>query len=160
METVRVYINRDHEGEIVCPNCGRERTIHVSKHRILKNPVRVKCHCGHSFSVSLEYRRYHRKKVNIPGKLLDPSSKKEIDDVIITSLSVAGVGFEVKSFNYIKVGDVFEIVFTLDDDFGSTIREAIVVRRVDKNSIGAEFCDQDKYNHELDFYIFSEFPLP
>ena len=157
MKVTKVLVNADNEGEIICPSCGKRRAIHVSRHRKVKTPIRVKCHCGYTFTISLEYRLYHRKKATLPGKLIDPTSKKAIDDIIVTSISVTGVGFEVKSFNGINVGDVFEIRFTLDDDFASVIHEEIVVKRVKRNIIGAEFCDQDKYHYELDFYLVPEF---
>ena len=48
------------------------------------------------------------------------------------------------------------IMFTLDDSSDSTIREEIIVRRVNGKNIGAEFFDQEKYNFELDFYIMSQ----
>jgi hypothetical protein len=51
-------------------------------------------------------------------------------------------------------------VFTLDDNLDSTIREQIVVKRVNGRNIGAEFSDQEKYNYELDFYIMSQLSLP
>jgi hypothetical protein len=164
MNTKKIYINTDNEGQIVCPSCHKAKTINVANYRNPLKPIRVKCQCGHNFSITLEYRKANRKTVNIPGKLFHKQSSRHIADVVVTSLSIAGVGFELKSHIGIKVvikpDDLYEIAFTLDDNFDSAIREEIVVRRVEGNRIGAEFADQEKYHYELDFYLSAEFPVP
>ena len=146
-------MNSENEGEITCPNCEKKKIINVASYRIVKKPIKVKCYCGYNFSVVLEHRRYHRRNVTIPGKLFQIQSKKEFDDILIKSISVTGIGFEIKSLRNIKVGDTFEIAFTLNDNFNSAVREQIVVKRVQGNVIGAEFLDKDKYNYALDFYV-------
>jgi hypothetical protein len=73
------------------------------------------------FKVSFEYRKYHRAPVNLSGKLLDPNSKKPVDDIRIKSLSVGSVGFTINDNIVLKKGDIYEIVFTLDDIHRSTI---------------------------------------
>jgi hypothetical protein len=160
MKMKKVYINRENEGEILCPNCKKTKFINVSNHRIPKRPLRLRCHCGHSFTILIEYRKHHRKNVNIPGKLFLKQNNTEICNIIITSLSVVGIGFEVKSINTIKINDVYEISFTLDDKLDSMIQEEIIVKRIEGNFIGAEFSDQDKYSYELDFYILKQLSVP
>jgi hypothetical protein len=120
----------------------------------------VKCNCGYSFTIVLEYRKYYRKTVNIPGKLVHIQTGEDIAEIVVTSISVVGVGFELKSTGSVTANGVYYIVFTLDDSLESMIREAIVVKRVNGNIIGAEFCDQEKYNYELDFYIMSQLSVP
>jgi hypothetical protein len=142
-------MDSENEGEITCPN-----------YHIAKKPIKVKCRCGYNFSIILEHRRYHRRSVTIPGKLFQISSKKEVDDILIKSLSVTGIGFEMKSLPAMKVGDSFEIVFTLDDNFESSVREQITIKRVKGNFVGAEFLDKDSYNYELDFYVMQQFAMP
>ena len=58
---VKIFVNSANEGEIVCPKCEKTKTIHLSNNRITTKPIRVKCNCGYSFSIVLEYRNYHRK---------------------------------------------------------------------------------------------------
>jgi uncharacterized Zn-finger protein len=160
MKLRKVYINDEQEGEIICPRCKKKKTINVSNRRIPQKPIKIKCYCGHTFNIELEYRKHHRKIVNIPGKIFQRYSNKEIDDVIVISLSVTGLGFETRSLSDIKINDLLEIEFTLDDDFDSIVREEIVVKRVEGNFIGAEFFDQDKYHYELDFYIMPQLSIP
>jgi len=83
-----------------------------------------------------------------------------MDNILIKSISVTGIGFETKSLRGIKVGDAFEIAFLLKDSFDSAVRESIVVRRVQGSFIGAEFLEKDKYNYELDFYVMPELSIP
>lgn len=160
MNSWKVYINRENEGEVICPNCGKTKIINVSNHRISQKPIRVKCQCSHSFNIVLEYRRYHRKTVNIPGKLFQRQSTTPVDDVMITSISVVGVGFEIKSAMGVKVDEVYDIVFTLDDDLDSMVREEVMIKRIEGTFVGAEFTDQDKYHHELDFYLTTQIFSP
>jgi len=159
MEPIKVYMDSENEGEIICPNCENKKIINVANYRIATKPIKVKCRCGHSFSIMLEHRRYHRRNTTIPGKIFHAESKKEIDNILIKSISVTGIGFETKSLRGIKVGDTFEIAFLLKDSFDSAVRESIVVRRVHGSFIGAEFLDKDKYNYELDFYVMPELSM-
>ncbi len=154
----KVFINTDNEGKVSCPHCFKASSISVAGHRTTGRPVRIKCHCGQTFSVVLEYRKFHRKKVHLFGKLLDLATRTERFEILITSLSVTGLGFEVKSTHDIRVDDCFEVVFTLDDRFDSTIQEEIVIKRVQDHAIGAEFRDTEKYNFDLDFYISNPAP--
>jgi hypothetical protein len=160
MKVIKIFIDHNNEGEIVCPKCEKNKTIHVSKDRIPLKPIRVKCNCGYSFSILLEYRKYHRKVVSIPGKLLHRETGDEIAEIVITSVSVVGLGFDLKSAASVTENEVYRVVFTLDDSFESTIQEEIIVTRINGRSIGAEFGDQDKYNYELDFYVMSQLSLP
>jgi hypothetical protein len=159
MEPIKVYMDSENEGEIICPNCENKKIISVANNRIATKPIKVKCRCGYSFSIVLEHRRYQRRNATIPGKLFHADSKKEVDDILIKSISVTGIGFETKSIRGIKVGDTFEIAFLLKESFDSAVRESIVVKRVQGNFIGAEFSDQDKYNYELDFYVMPQLSM-
>jgi hypothetical protein len=160
IKIIKIFINHNNEGEIVCPKCERTKTIHVSKDRIPLKPIRVKCNCGYSFSIILEYRQYQRKVVSIPGKLLHRATGDEIAEIVVTSVSVVGIGFDLRSPALVTENEVYRVVFTLDDSFESTIHEEIVVTRISGKSIGAEFGDQEKYNYELDFYVMSQLSLP
>jgi hypothetical protein len=160
MKLIKVLINPDNEGEIICPVCGKARTVNVSSHRIPQKPVKVKCACGATFNILLEYRKYHRKKVKFQGKLMDAVSRAVLHEITVTSLSVTGIGFEIHVPYTFAVNDSFAVEFTLDDDLDSVVQEDIIVRRINGNFIGAEFSDQDKYNFELDFYITAHASLP
>ncbi len=153
MSVIKIHVNHNKEGEITCPKCSKMKTISATPQLLTKRAIKVKCSCGHSFSVSLDYRRFFRRNVGIPGVLYQAESTKLLCNVTITSLSVSGIGFSTKSLHNIYINSAFEIEFKLDDDSDATIREAIVIRRINGLSVGAEFSEQEKYNYELDFYM-------
>ena len=153
MNTKILYINTKSEGIITCPNCDRTQGIKASNWRLPIKLIRVKCQCGNDFHLTLRHRRAYRKKVYLPGKLFQSQSDRQIDDIVITSLSVTGVSFIVRSALSIKIQDVLEIAFTLDDGFGSILREDIVVKRVEGRYVCAKFASQEEYNFALDFYL-------
>ncbi|MEE8302195.1 MAG: hypothetical protein V3S24_07150 [Candidatus Tectomicrobia bacterium] len=153
MSVIKILVNHNKEGEITCPKCSKMKTITATPQLLTKRAIKVKCSCGHSFSVSLDYRRFFRRNVEIPGVLYQVGSTEILCNVTITSLSISGVGFTTKSLHNIYINSAFEIEFKLDDDSDATIREAIAIRRINGLHVGAEFSEQEKYNYELDFYM-------
>ncbi len=153
MSVIKILVNHNKEGEITCPKCSKMKTISASSQLLNKRAIKVKCSCGHSFSVSLDHRRFLRKNIEIPGVLYQADSTELLCNVTITSLSVSGIGFTTKSLHNIYINSAFEIEFKLDDNSDATIREAIAIRRINGLHVGAEFSEQEKYNYELDFYM-------
>jgi hypothetical protein len=100
-----------------------------------------------------ERRRFERKAVQMSGALLDQQTQVNLATVTILDLSLGGVGF-VSPQRAIKMEERFTLIFRLDDDCRTTIREDIVVRSVtDSQHVGAEFLYQEHYNFDLDFYL-------
>jgi hypothetical protein len=124
-----------------------------SRNLLTKKAIKVKCTCGHAFSVALDYRSYFRKNVKLPGTLHRISSDEALSDITITSLSVSGIGFETTSLRHIYINSDFEVEFKLDDNSHTVIRERICIKRISGLTVGAEFTEQDSYNFDLDFYI-------
>jgi len=114
--------------------------------------LKVRCkRCKTSFHVEFDYRQHPRIKVNISGKL--PLNDLNIgQDIIVTSLSVSGVGFVIIDMPKINIDNILDIQFHLGDNNSSFIKEKITVRRINGDFVGAEYCD-DAYRHELDFYV-------
>jgi len=151
---VRVYLNSNQEGVVICPRCSLEKTINMAHYQgyFGGKSLNIRCkRCKASFHAELDYRQHPRIKVNIPGKLLvnDLSTEK---DVIVNSLSVSGIGFIIIDMQKINIEDIFVIQFQLGDKDRSFINEKITVRRINEDFVGAEYCD-DAYRHELDFYV-------
>lgn len=115
--------------------------------------LKVKCKCSHVAEIICEFRKFPRVKVNLKGTLFNLLSREELGDVTIDSLSLGGIGFFLHSALTVRKGEVFELVFALDDAAQTVLREEIVVKRVQGNAIGVEFRDKDTYNYDLDFYI-------
>jgi len=160
VETVRVYLNSERQGMVICMHCGVKRPINMSSYTdryIGGKSLKVKCSaCGKVFHVKFDFRRYHRINVNLLGKILCLPARKELGNIIIVSLSINGIGFIMSNSNTIKINDIYEIIFYLDDDNHSIICEEVIVRRTNGPFVGAEFYHSDRYNYDLDFYIMPE----
>jgi len=159
-EITIVRLNEQYEGVITCGHCGTRKTVQLaSYHFDAQSPSRdkkVKCVCGTIFHVQFDLRKYPRIAVGLQGEIFQPGQKKKIGDIVIKSLSVGGIGFEISNEMLFRKGDRLEVVFYLDDDTQSVIREEIVVKNVQKVFVGAEFAHKEKYNYELDFYLAPE----
>ena len=157
--TIRVYLNPDKEGVVTCPNCGLGRKVKLTQQDMYIGGKMVKIYCkrcAEAFHGSLDHRRYIRMPVQFPGKVCSVDTQRPEQSVVqyimVTSLSVAGVGFRVSPKTQIAVNDILDIHFRLDDAAHSVIQERIAVRRVEGRFIGAEYT-QEIYRYELDFYI-------
>ncbi len=53
----------------------------------------------------------------------------------------------------LRVEDMIEMTFTLDNNQQSEICYKGIVRRVNDRSVGVEFCDMSTYSAELGFYL-------
>lgn len=151
MNIVRVCLNKEKKGFITCRHCGITRIIDISNHRdIIEKPVIAKCNCG-SISKIIFERKFHRMTTRLPATLHPTNAHDKDQLVLITSLSVGDVGF-LTSLSKIKLNQTYQLNFALDDQTRQEISKTIIIRRVNGYDIGAEFEDQEDYNHALDFY--------
>lgn len=151
MNTVRICLNKEKKGFITCRHCGMTRIIDMSNHsKIVEKPVIAKCNCGTLYKIIFE-RKFHRIKTSIPATLNRSNAPDLVDHVLITSLSVGDVGF-LTSNPRIKVNQAYRLDFALDDHTRERFSKDIIIRRVNRYDIGAEFQDHETYNHALDFY--------
>ena len=154
---IRIYLNEERQGVVTCGHCGVKRAINMANYTnecLGNKPLKVKCNtCNKVFHVKFNLRHYHRIDVAFPGKLSRVHAAKALDEVTITSLSLGGVGFTINANLAIKCADIYSIQFQLDDEERSVICEEILIKRVDRRFVGAEFYHSEKYSHELDFYI-------
>ena len=70
---IRVYLNSNQEGVVICPHCSFGKTINMSNYQgyFGGKSLKVRCkRCKTSFHVGFDYRQHPRIKINIPGKLL------------------------------------------------------------------------------------------
>ncbi|GIX47299.1 MAG: hypothetical protein KatS3mg131_1510 [Candidatus Tectimicrobiota bacterium] len=152
--TTRAFVNERHEATIVCPECGRWKTIDTTPFAALARPLRVKCGCALTFYVILERRRFYRKKTDLPGtyvKIGVPEATPE--PMRVENLSLGGVGFRTRYRHDLKVNDVLEVRFVLDTARRPEIVRTVIVRNVDDRYIGAEFREPDPYDEELGGYL-------
>jgi hypothetical protein len=158
-ESTRVYLNANREGTITCLACGVKRSINMSKYgddlggKTLKAQCRA---CTAVFRATFDFRRHCRLHVHLPGRLLQLRTREEVESIVVTSLSVTGLGFVTAPGVSVRVGDKYEVVFVLDDEDQSVLFEEIIITRGHGTRIGAAFSPSHYANHDLIFFMMSE----
>jgi hypothetical protein len=155
MKPLRVYLNPNKEGVVTCPHCSLGKMVNMSNYPDYfgGKSLKISCkRCRAAFYVKFDHRQHSRITVDIPGKLLQSMHMTTEKNIVITSLSVTGIGFIVSDAANVNVDDILTIRFHLDDGDRSVIEEQVTVRRISGAFIGAEYCN-DAYRHELDFYV-------
>lgn len=72
--------------------------------------------------------------------------------MIITDLSLTGLGFECKNGDF-EAGDVFVIRFILDDEESSKVEKQISIQSVRDHKVGAVFMETKGFDKALGKYI-------
>jgi hypothetical protein len=162
MEAGKVYVSDDKTVTLRCSHCGRKKVFDVSRQQGRNKPVQVKCACGLQFAVTLEWRKFYRKYVVLPGQYSKEGDEREAGDILVErisygvmlleNVSLGGIGFRTDTEHYLKVGDVAQVSFHLDDSQKSLISRNTTVIRVRDQSVGVEFCD-NKQDKALAFYL-------
>lgn len=160
MNVKKIYANENEKGTLVCEQCGKSKVINVSDFKNIGKPLKVKCGCGHIFFVSIEVRKFYRKRTSLSGeyvKISDNVSKGlEKGSMIVEDLSRTGIGFRTKIKHNIHVQDIIRVKFSLDNDKTTEVSKSAIVKRVGEFFVGAEFLDFDVYNETnrtLGFYL-------
>jgi hypothetical protein len=153
MESVQIILD-DLAGtsKVTCPYCEKSKFIPNAQLRVLNHALRAKCTCNNVFELTVNRRCFPRKAVRFKGELFFQGTRESAAPIVVTSLSVGGLGFLVEGLP-LQVGDVFTISFCLDDEVKTTVHEDIVVCNVQGHVAGAEFIEQGSYNADLDFYL-------
>ena len=162
MEAGKVFVSDDRTVTIRCSHCGRKKVFDVSRHQGRNKPVQVKCACGLQFAVSLEWRRFYRKYVVLPGQYSKEGDEREAGDMLVErisygvmlleNVSLGGIGFRTDAKPNLKAGDIAQVSFHLDDGQKSLISRNTTVVRVRDHLVGVEFCD-NKQDKALAFYL-------
>lgn len=145
------YADKDGLAVIICPACGFSKELNVHETEIVRKKTRVKCKCDHIFEFIFEFRKLHRKKVNLTGQCEHINSRKR-DTIQIKDLSLNGIGFEHPSPRGISVGDRLKIAFRLDNELKSKINLRVEVTRMSGYLIGARFIEP-VHGPNLGFYL-------
>ena len=141
-EIIKPDLSLSGRATIKCPFCEKHHYTVVPKY-LRNRPVRVKCDCGESFPVLFDSRKHRRKKVWLPGQYWDSSGKE--DQMTVTSLSAAGVGFQAARCEpSVKLDETIQIRFFLNDGYGTCITTKGIVRAVNRDRIGVEFTGLDE----------------
>jgi hypothetical protein len=152
--THKSFVKSDDEAMIVCPACDTAKTISVAQFRHHRQHlIKVKCKCGHSFKVQLEFRRHFRKPTELEGIYDFKPSAVGSGKIKIINLSLGGACFEVRGNHDIKIGQRGRLVFTLDNRQETILFKTVIIKSVTANRIGCEFVQDRAFEKDLGFYM-------
>jgi hypothetical protein len=129
------------------------KTVNVEKLKRREQPLKIRCTCKETFSVTFEFRRAHRKETNLVGEYCRLPAREGWHGMTVRNISSTGVGFETKNPHDLREGDQAGVRFVLDDAKRSEIKRDIIVRVVKDRYIGAEFSDPHLFDKALGFYL-------
>jgi len=163
MNTAKSYIGDDGRATIRCDQCGRKKAIDAIKFQAFNKQLMVKCACSYAFSVSFEWRKSYRKDVLLSGEYLKNGGEERrgsdtsgedmhYGNMALENLALGGVAFRTNQSHDLKVGDIIQVEFRLDDPQKSLISRNVIVKRVDGRLVRAEFCDS-RPDKALAFYL-------
>lgn len=140
-------------GNIECPQCKRnwKKDLSQLKQRFNKSQINGRCSCGYSFAITLDKRRHRRKTTNLTGAYIHDRLKLR-GLINIKNISKSGIGFELNSKQFMHVGDRIVLKFNLDDQHKSFISEEGIVKKIDGNYVGVEFCEF-RHRESLETYL-------
>ena len=171
----KVFVKADDTATIHCPQCQCAKTVAVGKFRSKRHTIKARCTCGHSFFVSLDFRRSYRKKTALPGRYITqaPEIHSRIGKktylagtytmetpaacnipMLVTNLSNGGLQFTTIDSHALKVNQQLHIVFTLDDQKQTEISKGVIVHSVTDNIIGCRFDGNEPLEQRLRYYLF------
>lgn len=159
MDDLPLLLDAQYRGTFACPQCAAVQTLQLSptapggRLRVGVHPTTLACQCGAVVSLRCDVRRHPRTSVQLQGTLSNPYTRAPLSTMVITSLSVHGLGFRLIPPCRVRKGANYTVSFHLDDAEQSCIDAVIVIRRLDGPMVGATFYPEDAYNYVLDFYI-------
>jgi hypothetical protein len=153
METKKVYVNADGTANLMCPNCGTSKIANVKKFQNHRDPLKIRCKCASTFSVTFEFRRAHRKETNLRGHFCGLPACKNWHSMTVTNISQTGIGFSTVISHDLTKGSEVKVKFKLDDAKQSEIEKDAIVRVVKDNYLGCEFKDTALFDKALGFYL-------
>lgn len=148
----KFYADHTNQVTIICPECGLERNMDVTKFKETHKRLKARCRCGEVFRFTLEYRRHYRKKVRLAGEYV-VQGKDERGEVIIEDISVSGIRFASLKPHFISRNDIVEMKFTLDNPMKTQIQELVKIIWIIDRNIGAEFMNPKSLENNLGFYL-------
>jgi hypothetical protein len=171
----KTFVKPDGTAIIICPNCELAKTVAVGKFRSQRHIIKVRCTCGHTFPLSLDFRKSYRKKTalpaiyetHVPGADIKRGEKSKLagihtmqalapgsGHIQVTNISAGGLQFTTADNHSFEVGQKAQITFTLDDRKKTEINKLVIVQSVTDNIIGCRFASNEPLEQGLRFYLF------
>ena len=148
----KVYVGRTNQVKITCPKCKLEKNINVFKFKDTHKRVKAKCKCGEEFRLTLDFRKYYRKKVQLTGEYYG-KGKDEKEEILIEDISKTGIRFAtLKPHNFSKE-DLVELKFNLGNPLKTEIHTDVKIKWINDRNVGAHFNNPKLLETDLGFYL-------
>ena len=147
-----IYAGAANHVTITCPKCGLKKNADVTNYRDTHKRLKVKCRCGEVFRVALDFRKYYRKIVQLPGEYF-VQDKAEEGKILIEDISMSGIRFSTLESHNISRNDTVELKFILDNPMRTEIQTLVKIRWIVDGNIGAQYLDQTRFEQDLVFYL-------
>jgi hypothetical protein len=148
----KVYVDHTNQVKVICPKCGLEKTINVFKFKDTHKRLKASCKCGEVFGFALNFRKHHRKKVQLSGEYFI-QEKNVRDDIFIKDISMSGINFiTYKEHNFSK-DDTVELKLALDDKMDPGIHASIKIKWIVDRNVGAQFNNPKSIEKDLRFLL-------
>ena len=150
METV--YVDDTNKATVICPKCKSEKNIDVTNFKDTHKKLKAKCQCGEVYRLILEFRKYFRRNVRLPGEYFF-QEKDEKGEIIIEDISMTGIRFASLKPHNISRDDIVELKFTLDNPARTEIQELVKIIWIIDRTVGVEFIDSKSLEKDLGYYL-------
>lgn len=154
MSSITIHVDNNDSALIFCKSCGELKKASFSKFKNVRHRITAKCTCGEHLDIKLNFRRYYRKDVSIPGKFL--SLKPDTDQwtpMKVLDLSMYGLRIETFFAASPQKDDVIRVKFSLEGKKAITVEKKAKVIHVNNGALGCEFVDLALEEKELGFFL-------
>jgi hypothetical protein len=149
---LKVYADKQGKAVFHCPRCNFATEFDASAYRNRDSRIKIRCRCGESLTMLVEFREYYRRPVSLVGWCRVHRTGKDME-MRLRDLSMSGLSFFFESpQDEIVVGDVLTVQFRLDSPPQNLIQRKAEVRNVRDGLVGARFS-RSEYDKELGFYL-------
>jgi c-di-GMP-binding flagellar brake protein YcgR len=153
METEKVFVKDDNMAVIHCTSCSQVKRINVEKFRDKQHNVRIKCPCGHTFAIMLDFRQQYRKTIGLKGRYMVLTyANSGWQKFTALNLSKGGIGMQVRLAS-LREGELLQLEFTLDDAKQALIKKKVIIRHICGNTLGCQFTETVEFEREIGFYL-------
>jgi PilZ domain len=148
----KFYVDDANQATVVCPKCGFAKQIDTTKFKDTQKKLKARCKCGELFKFTIEFRKYYRKKVRLPGEYR-VSESGEGGEIIIEDLSLGGVQFATLNRHRMSINNMVTLKFRLDNSARTEIQRSAKVLWINGHNLGAEFVEPKLFERDLAFYL-------
>jgi hypothetical protein len=160
--TQKVFLSSENTAKIICNACNRNYETDMSSYLNSPNTIQIKakCKCGHSWTITLEKRRYFRKRVKLQGRYKYQITGRAVSEGVMTLLDLSRTGLKMKIHgeHTLKDGDWIEVEFRLDNSVRTLVNRIVNIKNVSGEYIGASFREIKQFDPIIGFYMLQHTP--